>query len=125
MRAAPRPRRGHGDRRVKRRQAGGRTRARRSSPCTRTFDFVKNADVLEAQLDVVFLALPHGQSQDLVPSLLERGVQVVDLGADFRLKSASDVSRTGTATNTGARTCSPTRCTDSSNAIVTNWTVHA
>ena len=49
--------------------------------------YAKTADVLDASLDVAFLALPHGHSQALVPSLLEGGVQVVDLGADFRLKS--------------------------------------
>jgi N-acetyl-gamma-glutamyl-phosphate reductase len=36
-------------------------------------------------LDVVFLALPHGQSQHLVPDLLPRAGIVVDLAADFRL----------------------------------------
>jgi N-acetyl-gamma-glutamyl-phosphate reductase len=36
-------------------------------------------------LDVVFLALPHGQSQHLVPDLLPRVGAVVDLAADFRL----------------------------------------
>jgi N-acetyl-gamma-glutamyl-phosphate reductase len=36
-------------------------------------------------LDVAFLALPHGESQRLVPDLLERVGHVVDLGADFRL----------------------------------------
>lgn len=35
-------------------------------------------------LDVVFLALPHGESQRLVPQL--DGPLVVDLAADFRLK---------------------------------------
>lgn len=45
--------------------------------------------VNDADLDVVFLALPHGESQKFVPSLVQRGVQVVDLGADFRLKDAS------------------------------------
>jgi len=45
--------------------------------------------VLEVNLDVVFLALPHGESQAYVPSLLQRGVKVVDLGADYRLKDAS------------------------------------
>ncbi len=39
--------------------------------------------------DVVFTALPHGKSRDVVPQLLERGVKVVDLGADFRLKDPS------------------------------------
>jgi N-acetyl-gamma-glutamyl-phosphate reductase len=46
--------------------------------------------VFDHEVDVVFLALPHGQSQRFVPTLLERNVQVVDLGADFRLKSDAD-----------------------------------
>lgn len=41
-----------------------------------------------AQVDVVFLALPHGASAELAAGLLERGVRVVDLGADFRLGAA-------------------------------------
>jgi N-acetyl-gamma-glutamyl-phosphate reductase len=36
-------------------------------------------------LDVVFTALPHGQSQRLVPELIPRVGTVVDLAADFRL----------------------------------------
>ncbi len=39
-------------------------------------------------LDLVFLALPHGASQDLVPYLRKRAGVVVDLAADFRLKDA-------------------------------------
>jgi N-acetyl-gamma-glutamyl-phosphate reductase len=42
------------------------------------------ADAL-GDLDVVFLALPHGASQGLVPELLGSGAVVIDLGADFRL----------------------------------------
>lgn len=42
--------------------------------------------ILDGDLDVVFLCLPHGESQEFVPSLLERHVQVVDLGADYRLR---------------------------------------
>jgi N-acetyl-gamma-glutamyl-phosphate reductase len=38
-----------------------------------------------AGLDVVFLALPHGESQRIVPDLVERVAHLVDLGADFRL----------------------------------------
>jgi N-acetyl-gamma-glutamyl-phosphate reductase len=38
--------------------------------------------------DLVFLALPHGQSADLVTKISEK-VKVVDLGADFRLASKS------------------------------------
>jgi N-acetyl-gamma-glutamyl-phosphate reductase len=44
----------------------------------------------DGELDVVFLALPHGESQKFVPQLMARGVQIVDLGADFRLKNVSD-----------------------------------
>lgn len=36
-------------------------------------------------LDVVCCALPHGESQQLVPDLVGRVGHVVDLGADFRL----------------------------------------
>jgi len=40
-------------------------------------------------LDLVFLALPHGASQDLVPDLRKRVGTIVDLAADFRLKDPS------------------------------------
>ncbi|MGC2484629.1 MAG: N-acetyl-gamma-glutamyl-phosphate reductase [Acidimicrobiales bacterium] len=45
--------------------------------------------IFDADLDVVFLCLPHGESQEFVPSLLERHVQVVDLGADYRLRDSA------------------------------------
>lgn len=38
-----------------------------------------------ADLDCVFLALPHGQAMDVVPSLPE-SVKVIDLSGDFRLR---------------------------------------
>ena len=41
-------------------------------------------------IEVVFLALPHGASQDYVPQLLERELVIVDLGADYRLKDPGD-----------------------------------
>ncbi len=40
---------------------------------------------LLGQVQAVFLGLPHGASQALMPTVLEAGVKVVDLGADFRL----------------------------------------
>lgn len=43
-------------------------------------------DALAARCDAVMLALPHGVSGSLVPGLLERGLRVIDLGADFRLR---------------------------------------
>jgi N-acetyl-gamma-glutamyl-phosphate reductase len=41
-------------------------------------------------IDLVFAALPHGESQKLAPLILERGIPFVDLGADFRLDTAED-----------------------------------
>ena len=49
--------------------------------------------VIEAgpgDVDLVFSALPHKQSAAEVIPLLERGVRVVDLSADFRLKKAAE-----------------------------------
>ncbi|MGO8873675.1 MAG: N-acetyl-gamma-glutamyl-phosphate reductase [Acidimicrobiales bacterium] len=40
-------------------------------------------------LDLVFLALPHGQSQHLVPQLVDRVGAIIDLAADFRLHDPS------------------------------------
>lgn len=39
-----------------------------------------------AQCQAVFFATPHGAAMQLAPALLERGVKVLDLSADFRLK---------------------------------------
>ena len=38
-----------------------------------------------AGFDVVFLGLPHGESQRVVPDLVDTVGHIVDLGADFRL----------------------------------------
>jgi N-acetyl-gamma-glutamyl-phosphate reductase len=38
---------------------------------------------------VAFGCLPHGESQKCVPQLLERGIRVIDLSADYRLQDAS------------------------------------
>jgi N-acetyl-gamma-glutamyl-phosphate reductase len=43
-------------------------------------------EILE-DVDGVFLCTPHGTSQPLVRAALERGCRVVDLSADFRLRS--------------------------------------
>ncbi|MGZ8611750.1 MAG: N-acetyl-gamma-glutamyl-phosphate reductase [Actinomycetota bacterium] len=40
-------------------------------------------------LDVAFLALPHGESSRLAPALLEAGSRVIDLAGDFRLAAAA------------------------------------
>ena len=45
-----------------------------------------DADVLAERTDLVFTALPHQLPMELVPELVERGVRVVDLSADFRFR---------------------------------------
>ncbi len=40
--------------------------------------------------DLVVIALPHGNSAQVVETLLAAGKRVIDLGADFRLKKPSD-----------------------------------
>ncbi len=42
-----------------------------------------------AGLDVLFVALPSGQSMHVVPQALTEGCRVIDLGGDFRLADAS------------------------------------
>ena len=72
-------------------------------------------------LDVVFLALPHGRSQHLVPELLPTAGVIVDLAADFRLHDPGPLSRSGTtratpppsswtSSSTGFPRCSGTSC---------------
>lgn len=41
-----------------------------------------------SRCDLVFFATPHGVAQSLVPDLLDAGVRVVDLSADFRIRDA-------------------------------------
>ena len=44
-------------------------------------------------IDAVFLAMPHGAAAGLVPALAAGGTTVIDLGPDFRLRSAADYPR--------------------------------
>lgn len=39
-----------------------------------------------AELDLVFFATPHGVAQNMMAETLEKGVRVIDLSADFRLR---------------------------------------
>jgi len=48
------------------------------------------ADTFAAKCGLAFLALPHGKALTIVPQLLERGVKVIDLGADFRLRDVAE-----------------------------------
>jgi len=46
-----------------------------------------------AQCDVVFFATPHGVAMSMAPELLDRGVKVIDLGADFRIRDLETWSK--------------------------------
>jgi N-acetyl-gamma-glutamyl-phosphate reductase len=49
-----------------------------------------DADAIAATgAQVAFLALPHGVAAEIARALLERGLRVIDLSADFRLRDAA------------------------------------
>jgi N-acetyl-gamma-glutamyl-phosphate reductase len=45
------------------------------------------------EYDIVFVAAPHGASMEIVPSLLERGIKVIDLSGDYRLPDPNIYSK--------------------------------
>jgi len=45
---------------------------------------------LDSDVDIAFSAMPHKASVGVVPSLLQQGIKVIDVSADFRLKSAAE-----------------------------------
>lgn len=46
-----------------------------------------------AQCQAVFFATPHGAAMQMAPGLIQRGVKVIDLSADFRLRDAAVYSQ--------------------------------
>jgi N-acetyl-gamma-glutamyl-phosphate reductase len=48
-----------------------------------------NAEVLAKQATVIFLALPNGVAAEFAVPLVHAGCRVIDLSADFRIKSAA------------------------------------
>jgi N-acetyl-gamma-glutamyl-phosphate reductase len=76
------------------RQSAGQTVAQvfpkfASHPRSRTLRFSEpKAGLLAKQAEIVFLALPHGVAAEFALPLLDHGCRVIDLSADFRLKSA-------------------------------------
>jgi N-acetyl-gamma-glutamyl-phosphate reductase len=57
-------------------------------PRAKTLRFSEpKAGLLAKAAEIVFLALPHGVAAEFATPLLEMGCQVIDLSADFRLKS--------------------------------------
>ena len=61
-----------------------------SHPRARTLRFSEpNTELLAKQCEIVFLALPHGVAAEYALPLLQLGCRVIDLSADFRLRSAA------------------------------------
>ena len=48
---------------------------------------------LQKNCDIVFTATPHGGSVNLAPKLLDAGLKVIDMSADFRLKNPADYDK--------------------------------
>jgi N-acetyl-gamma-glutamyl-phosphate reductase len=59
-------------------------------PRARTLQFSEpNTELLARQAQIVFLALPHGVAAEFAVPLLREGCKVIDLSADFRVRSAA------------------------------------
>ncbi len=52
-------------------------------------NFVDPEDQIFFQCDVVFFATPHGTAMNKADSFIQKGIKVIDLSADFRLKDPS------------------------------------
>jgi len=46
-----------------------------------------DVDDIAANCDLVFTALPHGASKEVIPAIYEKGIKIVDLSGDFRYDS--------------------------------------
>lgn len=56
-----------------------------------TLPFIEStvSAILAAQCPIVFLALPHGVASEFAVPLVEQGIRVLDLSADFRIKDTA------------------------------------
>jgi N-acetyl-gamma-glutamyl-phosphate reductase len=45
---------------------------------------------LDSETDIIFSAMPHKNSADVILPLLKQGIKVIDASADFRLKNADE-----------------------------------
>ena len=63
-------------------------------------------DAIAAAADLVVLSLPNGRASTMAPALLERGLRVVDLSADYRFPRLEDWRQVyGGAERADARLC--------------------
>jgi N-acetyl-gamma-glutamyl-phosphate reductase len=59
------------------------------SVCALTFTEPNIPDIVASGAELAFLALPHGVAAEYAIPLLEAGLKVIDLSADFRLRDAA------------------------------------
>lgn len=52
-----------------------------------------DVDLTPKNVDVVFLAVPHGESMHMTPGLVKAGVKVIDLSGDFRFPDTSEYEK--------------------------------
>jgi len=51
------------------------------------YSFIKPSDTVFKGVDIVFTCLPHTESMGFVKKFADRGITVIDLSADYRIKS--------------------------------------
>ena len=100
--------------RAGRRHERARTSARALTTSTRTTACPLSLEELDlerhGEVDAAIVAYPHGAAAPVVAALRERGVRVVDLSADFRLRDSSTSTSSGTS-RTRTPSCSARRST--------------
>lgn len=75
------------------RSQGGKPVSEAHPHLSRLTDLQFTSELPEETPEVVFLAGPHGFAIEAAPPLLDRGVPVVDLSADFRLKDPASFEK--------------------------------
>ncbi len=50
-------------------------------------------DKMSDQCDLIFTAVPHGTATEIVKTLYDRGMKIIDLSADYRLHNAEDYQK--------------------------------
>lgn len=61
----------------------------KASAASLKFSLPDPEEIAATGATVAFLALPHGVAADIATALLKRNIKVIDLSADFRLRSAA------------------------------------
>jgi len=69
-------------------------RSEAGKPLRQVFPHLRDVDQpvtaeLSDDVEVAFLGLPHHEAAAMTPPLLEKGIKVIDLSADFRLRDAA------------------------------------